>query len=632
MRRRYVLLLLAAVALALFTWLRIRVIDSLPDQGYFAKYLIFADRILSGQIPRDRLTDLSPAYLWTIVALRAIGCGVGAIRSLQIAALSVAAVLCAIAANRIAGVWAALAAGLMLLANRAALVTATELEPETLILLAIAAALALLAQWEQRRRITAVTAAGFFVGVAIAGRPVAAAAFILLAAWLFWRDRRAAVAFAGAALAPVIVVLVVNGVLAGQLSIMEPGTGLYDGNNALATGCAGVLPRVIADLDRGSREPDFLHVAYRIVAARATGTNPDTRVSNRYWSGKALAWMRMYPRAAARLFAWKALLSVHNYDIYDLATTRRKAEELERWPAIPFGLLATLALAGLAIRRDRRALMPAAIFVAASIVALVAFNVSARQRDALLPSLAVLAAVGVAEIARLRSRQLVVAIAVVVAGALLLGIEIPPQREDAYGWWASFVSERDLAGARAAQARGANDEAISLAAVASVLRTADQPVVPPNALRAAALDVSGRTTSPLILFDAALALEKANAWAEADVILARLSDYVPMRDNRAVSSVAYYRARAALHTGGDFRPFLARAAVETSGDPNVLAALAVHGDGAAAVVLDRLHDPFTRDYALALARLDAGDRAGAFVLRDRVLTVMPEWTRPRTIH
>jgi hypothetical protein len=64
----------------------------------------------------------------------------------------------------------------------------------------------------------------------------------------------------------------------------------------------------------------------------------------------------------------------------------------------------------------------------------------------------------------------------------------------------------------------------------------------------------------------------------------------------------------------------------------VLAALAVHGDGAAAAVLDRLHDPFTRDYALALARLDAGDRTGALALRDRVLAVMPEWTRPGTIH
>ena len=49
---RHALLLAAIVALALITWLRIRVIDGLPDQGYFAKYLTFADRILAGRIPR----------------------------------------------------------------------------------------------------------------------------------------------------------------------------------------------------------------------------------------------------------------------------------------------------------------------------------------------------------------------------------------------------------------------------------------------------------------------------------------------------------------------------------------------------------------------------------------------------
>ena len=40
MRRRHALLLVAIAALALITWLRIRLIDGLPDQGYFAKYLL----------------------------------------------------------------------------------------------------------------------------------------------------------------------------------------------------------------------------------------------------------------------------------------------------------------------------------------------------------------------------------------------------------------------------------------------------------------------------------------------------------------------------------------------------------------------------------------------------------------
>ena len=160
MRRRHALLLAVIVALALITWLRIRLIDTLPDQGYFAKYLTFADQILSGRIPRERLGDLSPAYLWTIVLLRRLGCGIRAIRDLQIALLSVAAALCGVAATRIAGRWAGFATLIFMFANRAALVVATELEPETLILFCLAAALLAVVEWEQNRRSWQAAAAG----------------------------------------------------------------------------------------------------------------------------------------------------------------------------------------------------------------------------------------------------------------------------------------------------------------------------------------------------------------------------------------------------------------------------------------------------------------------------------------
>jgi hypothetical protein len=630
MRRRHALLLAAVIALTLVTWLRIVLIGALHDQGYFAKYIVFADRILAGHIPRDRLTDLSPGYLWLIVGLRGVGAGFTAIRTMQIVSLSVAAFLCALAARRL-GTIAMIAAPLLLLANRAAFVIATELEPETLIVLALAAALAALARWEEKRTISAAAMAGVCIGLAMIGRPVAAVTVLLIAAWMILRDRRSAILFIAAALVPVVIVLAVNGTLAGQLSIMEPGTGLYDGNNALATGCAGVLPRIVADLDAASGEPDFLHVAYRLVAARATGTPPSPRISNRYWSGKAMQWMRSYPSAAARLFAWKALLSIHNYDVYDLSTTRRKAGELSRWPAASFGFLASLALAGLVLSHDRRALIPAALFCAATVAALIVFNVSARQRDALLPPLTILAAAGAAEVARRKDRAAIAAALAVIAGTLLLGIEITPAAEDAYAWQASFVSARALDDARAAFAHGAVGDSLRRAAAASIFRTADPPSVPPGALLAAAREAVRSTTSPPILFDAALAMEKANDWAAADRVLAAISDYTPRRENRAVSSVAFYRARAALHTGGDPKSFLQRAAADAPGDPDVLAALALHGDREAAAMLDRLHDPFTRDFALAMARLDAGDRTAALALRERLLASMPEWKRPAAI-
>jgi hypothetical protein len=70
---------------------------------------------------------------------------------------------------------------------------------------------------------------------------------------------------------------------------------------------------------------------------------------------------------------------------------------------------------------------------------------------------------------------------------------------------------------------------------------------------------------------------------------------------------------------------------DTPGDPNVLAFASVAGDRDALCRLDLLHDPFTRDYALACAWLDAGDRQRAFALRDRLLRQFPEWQRPRSI-
>jgi hypothetical protein len=50
-------------------------------------------------------------------------------------------------------------------------------------------------------------------------------------------------------------------------------------------------------------------------------------------------------------------------------------------------------------------------------------------------------------------------------------------------------------------------------------------------------------------FDVAIALERAGRWGEADALLQQLEDdgYHPIRENRAVSSIAYYRALAAAH-------------------------------------------------------------------------------------
>jgi hypothetical protein len=523
--RRRLLIAAAVVILALLTWARVRLVDSLPDQGYFAKYTIVADQILAGHTPRERLLDFSPLYLWFVVALRAIGAGFHTIRTLQIALVSVAAVLVAIAARRF-GLIGWIAAPLFILGSRGALVCATEVEPETLILVLNAAALCAL---DLNHFV-----AGFLLGLSAACRPVALLAIIALSvAMRSWR-------IVAGGIVPIIVILIVNFSLTGEITLMDPGTVFYEGMNPGAAGYEGVQPRIVNDLERQSREPDYLHVAYRVVAAQSLG-HPVTRAeSNRYWTGKALAFAREYPMVALRLSARKLYFALHSYEAYDLATMARKDVLLSHTFFIPFALAGALAFVAILFRV--RGIAPYTIFACAVGVTLVLFYVTARQRNALLPAVAILAAAGVSEI--VVRRKVSAAIAAIVI-AVLLSINGAFQREDAAGW----------------------------------------------------LGIRNG-------FDQAIALEQRGRWAEADAILRPMAEdgYRPIRENRAVSSIAFYRAVAAAHLGRDPRPLLAEAERDAPGNEHVLAMGAILGDREAQRLLFELHDPFTARRSLNAAR------------------------------
>lgn len=625
--RRPLVLIAVVAALALVTWGRIYVIDHLRDQGYFAKYITFADQIVAGEIPRHRIGDVSPAYLWLMVALRAAGLGVEAVRNLQLVMLSVAALFCAMASKRFGGWVAAVVTAVLILGNRAGLIVGAEIEPEALIFILNAAAILAVVRknW---------LVAGLMIGLSTIARPVAMLTLILMAGWALLESRRAALRVLAAAAVPIVIVLIVNANLTGHVFIMQPGSQLYEANNPLATGAAGVMPRIVTDLEATTNEPDYLHVAYRVIAARAMGTPVDAKLSNNYWSRKSFAFMTEYPLAALRLFAWKALLSVHHYDVYDLVTTKRKSIELSRYPAIPFGVAFVLTIVAFVLRRERRELLPIAIFALTTFVALVVFNVSSRQRNALLAPLAILGGIGAAEIvalARARSERALLAFAGVMIATPLLGIEGTPMREDTYNWWSHLRAMEIRADAYRLREQGHQARAIELAAAASILETLEPPLVSEPTLARAALAIASAVESPQRLFDAGIALEKAGAWREAEAILASIEDYQPRRESRAVSSVAYYRARAAIRLRAPrtfFTSLLDRAIEEAPGDPFVLALRSLTVDPTARETLDALHDPFTRDLALAVAFADLGAVHRANVLLDELQRKFPEWQRP----
>jgi hypothetical protein len=605
----------AVVAIALVTLLRIHTVDGLRDQGYFSKYLTFSEQAARGTIDHTRIPDLSPGYLWLLALLHGeLGMERATLRDLQLVAVSVAALAAAACAEVAAGPVAALIAGVFVLGSRAAMLNATEFEPETCILLL--QSLALLALFRSRPAL-----AGALFGLSAVFRPSAIPAAIAIMLWLAWK-RRGALRFGIACAVPVAAILFVNLQLTGTPVIMDPGTVFYEGMNPLAAGYSGVQPRIVNDLEQLGGE-DALHVTFRLVASRATRGGASTGAANQFWAGKAWAFAREHPGAAFQLLGRKLLAASSSYDPWDLVTIVRKERELTSPLWIPFAFALVAAFAALLVR-ERERLAPAAIVVLFGIAAMVGTYVTARQRNAILPATAVLAGCGVAALVQRRDgRAAVAAGAIVVAGALLT-LETNRAAEDRHIWEAA---DRAAAARVRANAAGDPNEAASWRALAYL--SGDEVVQPPprELLRASAHRLLTEGSTDPVSFDVAVALARGGQWREAELIFTTLRDrgYVPERRNRVPSSLQYHLARCALQQGKDARPLLAVARREAPGDPDVLALSGERDE------LALLHDPFTAGLAVARASLDTGRPEEAARLIAKLRREIPEWTRPASL-
>ncbi len=638
--------------------MRIAAVDALSDQGFFDKYALFAQQILDGRWPIHRIGDLSPGYLWSmVVAFGPVGGDYLDVRAIQIAAVSAVALLCAWTSFKLWGGIAGIVAAVAVLSSRAALLNATDLEPETLVLLLNTIALSLLVVGRNR---WTESLAGFVFGLSAVCRPtaLAVAGAILLVLWWrrgaslrdlrlpgtcsaksngcfsgvvwslfrrifdpyhqyepanspdkdlkrpaklrrsFSRYRLLAptfpLGFAVALVVPVLILKILYSTIPGAGTLMNPGTVFYEGMNPLTTGLAGDAPAVVKAVESTINEPDALHEAYRLVASRSLDGQGGERASNRFWWQKSRAFMSEEPAAAMRIFGRKMILAVSSHDAWDLRTTVRKQDELNSPLWIPFGLLLSLALLGVVVCRSDITLPIFWVYTDAYLLIMLVFYVTARQRNPVLPVLAMLAGAAVQRLLGMwregGRRQVLISVAAVMAATLLFGIDGRAQMEDQHTW-KSLLSER------------------------ADFTNADR-------------------------FDEALGYMTDGQWLLAENILARIDGvgYRPLRGAMATSSVAYQRARCLLHL--DRRAMvpelIARASREAPGDPFVLA-LAMESakrkaDGHELRDLNHrlssMYDRFTAGFAMARAQADFGAFEESRFTLGPLVETLPEWSEP----
>jgi 4-amino-4-deoxy-L-arabinose transferase-like glycosyltransferase len=633
---------------------RLLLVRDLAGRGWFLKYIVLAEELVGGSVPAERLTDVSPLYLWFIALVHfIIGVPAELVLLLQAGMVCLAAALCGLIARSHGGAVAAFLAAGFLLLNRAAFVNAAEFEPETLILLLNTLALVALVRSDPERNRGLLLAGGLALGLSSVARPNTLATVLLLALWLgvrWWRADPAArsrvpgagLLFLSGAVAPLLAAVALNLMLAGSPVLMNPGTVFYEGMNPQATGYGSAEPLVVVDLRSVITEVDAVHVAYRMVASRAEGAPLAPRLSNAFWTGKAFAFIEEQPAEAMRLTLRKLGFLLHSYDAWDLSTMMRK-----QWAAgivwIPFGVLVAFAAIPFFRLRDHPAVVPLAIYLAGQSIAPLLFYVTSRQRNPLLPALVILAALGVVSLYRMlaasQRRQGLIAAAAVMTLSLALTIDGRWQTEREHLWIAGFAHEELKRQAAAARASGDATSAAELSGLAeSWLASQDlhHSAVPAEDLRIVAQRVVETNEPDARIFDVAHALARAGAWADADRLFDALQQrgYRPARQALTSSSLDYYRALAALAAGlqEDTRTFLRHATAADPANPDVLALrVLLENDPVAARKLERMHDPFVAALARAGALIHSGrNEEGAREL-DALGARLPKWSRPALI-
>lgn len=180
------------------------------------------------------------------------------------------------------------------------------------------------------------------------------------------------------------------------LTTAQFGPNFYIGNNPDADG-------TYRPLAAGRGDPRFERRDATQIAERDVGARLTPGQVSRYWTGRALEYIRARPADWLRLTARKVMLGLNAAEVADTEDQLSHAD----W-SVPlrlagrvwhFGLLAPLGVAGLCLTWDRRRqLRPFHLMLGAYAAGMVAFAVMGRYRHPLAPMLMLFAGAGLAAV------------------------------------------------------------------------------------------------------------------------------------------------------------------------------------------------------------------------------------------
>ena len=408
-------------------------IDALPLtsvlMGDARVYDEWAMRIARGDWMGKEVFYQTPLYPYVMGTVYAIaGHDPSIIRAIQAAVGTASCVLLAFAGRRFFSARAGIIAACILAIYPPAIFFDELIQKSSLDLFLTTAILALLGEFQERRRWTWLISAAAVTGLLVLNRENAFVLFPAAAVWLLAafgdvrvRTRAAwAAAFVCAGLLVLLPVGLRNYHVGGEftLSTSQLGPNFYIGNHPGASGSyESLLP--------GRGDPIYERADAAALASQAAGRALSPGEVSRYWLYRSFDYIRSQPFGWLRLSLRKLLLTINTAEISDTESIEAYAESspllrVLQW--LDFGIVLPLAALGAWMSRHewRRHLL-LYLMAGGMIVAVAAFFVVARYRHPVAPIVILFAGAGAGSLAQLRRarREWIPAAAVAATVAVL---------------------------------------------------------------------------------------------------------------------------------------------------------------------------------------------------------------------
>jgi len=424
--------------------LRVIFLITLDEDILFFKYPYFAEKLVAGESIGERLTDLSPVYLYLLTlfrwltpldwnALKFIQAVVGAVNCWLAAELGRR-----VFASRIVG----LLAGWCLVIYGNLIVLETTLEPTVFVIFFNLLAVTFLYRFADSLPASApapkhdrwLLLSGIFTGVSILTKPSFLLFIPLAGLWICllaggaspWRRTvRRLLLFGAVSMGIVLIITLRNYILLGDriLVTADAGKVFYHGNARQATAVIWAGLPGQGFIQEVTDEPDYAHVIFRNVASEHAGRQLKPSESSRYWTHITLKDITSDPGRYLSRQLEKLLFFFSDYELHYIASAYTEYKASRAWPFLPFAPLVGLGLMGMLLAGNRfKRLLPIYGMVGLYLVSGLIYVVQSRYRIPMVPYLCLFAAFAIYRSQSYLSRRRLSALLAIIVGCTLLVI------------------------------------------------------------------------------------------------------------------------------------------------------------------------------------------------------------------